>query len=195
MRRNRGRKKSDSWQTIYMDLMTIIMVFFIILWSINQGKDIGISETIGDQASRLINLPGDVLFSPGKTDLTKPGKEVLGRLFDGKSGGVALEFVEDGLSKRMLVIHGHTDGDGVKDTNIELGYKRAMSAYREIREFSPSLPDHVVVCSHADNSPAQDVPKFKGKLTSSQRSMLRDAKKKNRRITIEDKYINQYGEE
>ena len=171
------------------------MVFFIILWSINQGKDIGISETIGDQTARLINLPGDVLFSAGKTDLTKPGREVLGRLFNGKNGGVSLRFEDNGLSKRMLVIHGHTDGDGQKATNLELGYKRALSAYREIAKFSPNLPDHVVVCSHADNSPAQDVPKFKGRLTSSQRSMLRDAKKKNRRITIEDKYINKYGEE
>ena len=195
MRRSRARKKSDSWQTIYMDLMTIIMVFFIILWSINQGKDIGISETIGDQTARLINLPGDVLFSAGKTEMSKAGQEVLGRLFNGKAGGVALSFVDSGLSKRMLVIHGHTDGDGKKDTNLELGYKRALSAYKEIRKFTPNLPDHVVVCSHADNSAAQEVPKFRGKLTKSQRSMLREAKKKNRRITIEDKYINKYGEE
>ena len=39
----RTRSGGDSWQVIYMDLMTIIMVFFVILWSINQGKDLGIS--------------------------------------------------------------------------------------------------------------------------------------------------------
>ena len=89
----------------------------------------------------------------------------------------------------------NTDGDGKKDKNLELGYRRALSAYEEIRKHSPFLPEHVVVCSHADNSPAQSVPKFKGKLTRSQRVMLKEAKQKNRRITIEDKHINKYGEE
>ncbi len=108
LRRRRSRKKADSWQTIYMDLMTIIMVFFIILWSINQGKDDGISETIGDQTARLINLPGDVLFSAGQVSMSDKGKEVLGQLFNNKNGGVGLTFQDNGLSKRMLVIHGHT---------------------------------------------------------------------------------------
>ena len=192
LRRRRSRKKADSWQTIYMDLMTIIMVFFIILWSINQGKDDGISETIGDQTARLINLPGDVLFSAGQVSMSDKGKEVLGQLFNNKNGGVGLTFQDNGLSKRMLVIHGHTDDDGVKANNLELGYQRALSAYQEILKYTPALIDHVVVCSHADNSPDQEVPKFRGKLTKSQRQMLREAKKKNRRISIEDKYINRF---
>ncbi len=44
-----GRQRSDSWQVIYMDLMTIIMVFFVILWSINQREDIGLSDTLGEE--------------------------------------------------------------------------------------------------------------------------------------------------
>ena len=43
------RSRGEPWQVIYTDLMTIIMVFFVILWSTNQGKDIGISETITGQ--------------------------------------------------------------------------------------------------------------------------------------------------
>ena len=42
------RTRGEPWMIIYTDLMTIIMVFFVILWSLNQGKDIGISETVGD---------------------------------------------------------------------------------------------------------------------------------------------------
>ena len=192
IRKSRHRKKSDSWQTIYMDLMTIIMVFFIILWSINQGKDVGISETIGDQTARLINLPGDVLFGAGQTKLADAGKDILARLFDENSGGVPLSFPNDGLTKRMLVIHGHTDGDGKKDDNLELGYRRALSAYGAIRQHSKKLPDHVVICTHADNTPAEKVPDLGGGLSASQRDMLRAAKSKNRRITIEDKRINQF---
>ena len=58
------QKKSggEPWLVIYTDLMTIIMVFLVILWSLNQGKDIGVSETIGDVTAIMISMPGDVLF-------------------------------------------------------------------------------------------------------------------------------------
>ena len=49
-----------------MDLMTNIMVFFVIIWSLSPGADDGISETVGDVTTRLINLPGDVLLLLGK---------------------------------------------------------------------------------------------------------------------------------
>lgn len=195
MRRQRLRKKSDSWQTIYMDLMTIIMVFFIILWSINQSKDMGVSETIGDQTARVINLPGDVLFSAGKIELSSGGKDILAKIFDSSKEGISLNLSNSGLSKRLLVIHGHTDNDGSKDANLELGYRRALSAYHEIKKYDQKLPEHIVVCSHADNTPEQEVPKFKGRLSKSQKSLLKEAKQKNRRITIEDKLLDQFGKQ
>ena len=129
--KNRGNKKFESWQIIYMDLMTIIMVFFVILWSLNRGKDVGLSETVGDQTANMINLPGDVLFSPGKTSLTQGGRDVFSKLFDDKTGAV-LNFSTSGLVKRILVIHGHTDSDGKKLDNLQLGYKRAFSAFKEL---------------------------------------------------------------
>lgn len=195
MKRRRTGKKADSWQMIYMDLMTIIMVFFVILWSISQGKDIGISDTIGDQTARLINLPGDVMFAAGQTSMSDGGKGVLSKLFSGDHGGVPLTFSNAGLQKRMMVIHGHTDGDGDKAKNLALGYQRALSAYEEIKRYSPKLEDHVVICTHADNSPAQNLPQVKGKLSKTQRNMMREAKRKNRRITIEDKQINRFSDE
>lgn len=194
VRSEKKKKGSESWQVIYMDLMTMVMVFFVILWSLNQGKDIGISDTVGDTSARLIDLPGDVLYPPGKTKMTGEGKDILGRLFKDETGSV-LNFDTSGLVKRMLVIHGHTDADGKKEKNMQLGYERAYSAYREIKRYSKKLPDHVVICTHADNTPEQEVPTFKGKVTQVQRAAMRAAKAKNRRITIEDKLVNRFNRE
>lgn len=195
MRRRRFRKKSrksaDTWQIIYMDLMTMIMVFFVILWSLNQGKDDGISETVGDVTTRLIDLPGDVLFGSGKTELTGEGRSVLRKLFSPEKGKV-VSFETNDLVKRMLVIHGHTDSEGTKSRNLGYGFNRALSAYEEIRKHSPELQDHVVICTHADNSPVENVPDFKGQLSTAQRQAASNARRQNRRITIEDKLVNQF---
>ncbi|MEL6339267.1 MAG: flagellar motor protein MotB [Myxococcota bacterium] len=188
----RVRRRSESWQVIYMDLMTIIMVFFVILWSINQKKDGGFSQTVGDQSVTTVNLPGDVLFASGKTKLTPEGKKVFKKLFNDES---VLNFDTSGLVKRLLVIHGHTDSDGPKDDNFALGYFRALAAYREIQGYGEDLADHAVICTHADNTPAQDVPAFEGEMTPAEASLIRDAKSKNRRITIEDKVVNRFGGE
>ena len=185
------QRRSEPWQVIYMDLMTIIMVFFVILWSINQGKDVGVSETVGDQTTRMVSLPGDVLFAPGKKKLTKEGSAVFSKLFKDDTGTV-LNFETGGLVQRLLVIHGHTDSDGKKGENIDLGYFRAKAAYREIKKHGKQVSDHVVICTHADNSPETFVPKFQGRLTDAQRSLVRGAKAKNRRITIEDKLVNTF---
>src|SRR5262249_21784499 len=119
------------------------------------------------------------------------GRAVLQKLFDDPSGAV-LSFETSGLSQRLLVVHGHTDGDGEKDQNFELGYQRALAAYREITKYGGELPDHVVLCTHADNSPAQEVPTFQGVMTPAETSLVRDAKSKNRRITIEDKMVSRF---
>lgn len=181
----------ESWLVIYTDLMTIIMVFFVILWSLNQGKDVGVSETVGDVTARMINLPGDVLFPPGKAELSKEGKDVFAKIFNDEQGSV-LNFQTSGLQKRMMVVSGHTDGDGDKEKNLQLGFRRAYSAYNELKKFNKDVSDHVVICTHADNTAVQEVPKFQGKISKAQRETLKAAKAKNRRITIEDKYINKF---
>ncbi len=186
-------KKSggEPWQVIYTDLMTIIMVFFVILWSLNQGKDIGVSETIGDVSARMISLPGDVLFPSGKYVLSDEGSAVFKNIFYDETGQV-LNFQNGGLTKRLLVIHGHTDGDGKKDRNFELGFKRAYAAYNEVKKYNKEIADHAVICTHADNSPQLEVPTFEGQVSKAQREILRATKSKNRRITIEDTTINNF---
>ena len=184
----RKRRHSDSWQVVYIDLMTNIMIFFVIFWALNQGKEKGLDDAIGNQTTQMVSLPGDVLFKSGQTAVTSEGKQVFNKLFKDETGAV-LTFENTALTNRMLVIHGHTDGDGTKVQNLNLGFQRAMSAYHEIKTYSKDLPDHIIICSHADNSPTQDVPILTGKMSKTQTEMISKAKAKNRRITIEDKVI------
>jgi len=189
------RKSFETWQIIYIDLMTNIMIFFVILWAITQRQETeGVSQTVGTETVNRVNLPGDVLFAPGKVALTGEGVEVFSRLFADPTGAV-LDFDTGGLVKRQLVIHGHTDSDGKKEENLELGYRRALSAYQEIRRHGEELDDHVVICTHADNTPAEEVPAFGGLLSGAELSMVKAAKAKNRRITIEDKLVSQVKDE
>lgn len=183
------RKKSEVWQIIYMDLITIVMVFFVILWSINRGRDVGSTNATGEETARMVNLPGDVLFPSGKSNLTPQGKEVFRKLFEADRGDV-LNFDLGGLNRRLLVIHGHTDSDGGKTRNLALGYQRAYAVYKEIELYGPEIADHVVLCTHADNSPAQETPVFQGTITAAQAAALREAKARNRRITLEDKVMS-----
>jgi flagellar motor protein MotB len=189
MRGSRQRRAFDIWQIVYIDLMTNVMIFFVVLWAVqsrpNKG---GISDTIGTETVKMVNLPGDVLFASGKAELSDGGRAVFSKLFsDSKS---VLSFDMGSLTRRLLVIHGHTDNEGLKDKNLDLGYQRALSAYHEIRKYGGELADHVVICTHADNSPAEEVPVFGGTLSPAEQAAVKEAKSKNRRITIEDKLVS-----
>src|SRR5262245_16975348 len=124
-----SRRAFDTWQIIYIDLMTNVMIFFVILWAIqNRNQAKGISDTVGTETVKMVNLPGDVLFPSGASDLSKDGQQVIYKLFSDETHTV-LNFDSGPLSKRLLVVHGHTDSDGDKDQNLELGYRRALTAY------------------------------------------------------------------
>jgi len=187
-RRRPAAKKSHGalWSIIYIDLMTQIMAFFVIVWSVEHGArvtqtpSLGTGVGMGDQTARMVDLPGDVLFASGQTQLASDGKAILDRLFGDADSGV-LSFDQGGLAQRKLVIHGHTDDVGVKDANFLLGYQRAWAVYQEIRKQSPKdVPDHVILCTHADNTPQKPVAADTPKPDADQ------ARAKNRRITIED---------
>jgi outer membrane protein OmpA-like peptidoglycan-associated protein len=193
-RPGRTRRAVELWQLVYMDMMTNVTIFFVILWTLSQVKEHGLSQTIGEQTVRMVNLPGDVLFPSGQSKLSPGGASVFEQLF-AKDAKTVLNFETGGLVKRVLVIHGHTDGDGDKDKNFDLGFKRAYSVFKEIQKYGPQLIEHVVLCSHADNTPQQAVPTFQGETTPAQREALREAKSKNRRITIEDALVNLSGSE
>jgi flagellar motor protein MotB len=190
IRRRQERRTFDIWQIVYIDLMTNVMIFFVVLWAVqSRPKKSGISDNLGTETVKMVSLPGDVLFGSGKSDLSDGGREVMSKLFNDETHTV-LNFDVGPLQKRVLVIHGHTDNEGQKEKNLELGYQRAMSAYREIARYGSDVPDHVVICAHADNTPAVEVPAFGGTLTATEEAAVRQAKAKNRRITIEDKLVS-----
>jgi outer membrane protein OmpA-like peptidoglycan-associated protein len=187
--RSRQRRTFDIWQIVYIDLMTNVMIFFVVLWAVqSRAKKGGVSDNLGTETVKMVNLPGDVLFPSGRSELTDPGRQVIGKLFSDSKA--VLDFDTGGLTKRLLVIHGHTDNDGTKDKNLDLGFQRALSAYHEIAKYGGELNDHVVICTHADNSPAQEVPQFSGSLSPAEESAIKDSKSRNRRITIEDKVVS-----
>jgi flagellar motor protein MotB len=191
--RRRGRpsaRKSHGalWSIIYIDLMTQIMAFFVIVWSVEHGTKLtqtasigsGVGVGMGGQTVRMVDLPGDVLFASGQTAMAPDGKAILDKLFGDADSGV-LSFDQGGLAQRKLVIHGHTDDVGVKDANLQLGYQRAYAVYQEIRRHSKEVPDHVILCTHADNTPARALP-----VPATDRAAADEARSRNRRITIED---------
>jgi flagellar motor protein MotB len=190
-RRRSTTKKGHGqlWSIIYIDLMTQIMAFFVIVWSIEHGVKatrtvaIGTGVGMGDQTVRMVDLPGDVLFASGQTALAPDGKDVIDKLFGDADSGV-LSFDQGGLAQRKLVIHGHTDDVGPKDKNFLLGYERAWSVYEQIRKHSKEVPDHVVICTHADNTPQRPVKADDPKPAQD------EARTKNRRITIEDLVVS-----
>jgi flagellar motor protein MotB len=183
------RRAFDVWQIVYIDLMTNVMIFFVVLWAVSaRPSKGGISDTVGTETVKMVNLPGDVLFPPGGKELSDNGRQVFSKLFSDST--TVLNFDTGGLTKRLLIIHGHTDNDGVKDKNLDLGYARALAAYKETLKYGGDLADHVVICTHADNSPAQEVPAFSGTLSPAEQNAIRDAKAKNRRIVIEDKLVS-----
>jgi len=121
-----------------------------------------------------------VLFASGQTQLAADGRGVIDKLFGDAQSGV-LSFDQGGLAQRKLVIHGHTDDVGLKDSNFLLGYQRAWAVYQEIRKQSPKdVPDHVILCTHADNTPQKPIASDMAKPDADA------ARSKNRRITIED---------
>jgi flagellar motor protein MotB len=196
MRRARPvrHKKSHGalWSIIYIDLMTQIMAFFVIVWTIEHTAkatatvNLATGFGMGDQTVRMVDLPGDVLFASGKTELASDGTVVIDKLF-GDAAAHVLDFDRGGLAQRKLVIHGHTDDAGLKDKNFELGYQRAWSVYQAIRKHSKELPSHVVLCTHADNTPTGPAPVEGGlELTDEEKLVIAAARAKNRRITIED---------
>ena len=195
-RRASGKKSHGAlWSIIYIDLMTQIMAFFVIVWSVEHGAkltqtpSLGTGIGMGDHTVRMVDLPGDVLFASGQTAMAADGKGILDRLFGDTASGV-LSFDQGGLAQRKLVIHGHTDDVGIKDANFQLGYQRAWSVYQEIRRHSNELPDHVILCTHADNTPQTAAAAPEPKLTEEEKAVIAAARAKNRRITIEDLVVS-----
>ena len=85
----------------------------------------------------MVTLPGDVLFSSGKSELSRrPATRSCRKLFSDDTHTV-LNFDVGPLAKRMLVIHGHTDNEGAEreEPRARLPARaRRLSRDREVRQ-------------------------------------------------------------
>lgn len=132
------------WITCYSDMMTNIMIFFLILWAYTQFSEkrrqiqeisttpraasaIQLPESVGavsvSRKKITVRLTSAVLFNPGSADLKQEGRDVLN-----------LVAVELAKSTAPVVVEGHTDDAPIQRSrwrsNHELSAARAFSVVR-----------------------------------------------------------------
>lgn len=116
----------------------------------------------------VITLPSAVLFSPGKADLTKKGRETLKKL-----AGV----LEQNFPGKKIRVEGHTDNTPLKKTkttyidNWGLSCARALSVLRFLVEECKMKADKLCAVGYGDTVPIAD-------------NKTEEGKKKNRRVEI-----------
>ena len=190
-------ENDTTWQAVYMDLITIVMIFFLVLSVVTKGKDEAESDKIGDYSTIEIPIPGDALFSSGRANLTKAGKANLKKLFKSEQASFP-ELEKTEQMKTEVVLHGHTDDVGGKIGNLNLGYRRALSVYKELKKYRPEVSKFVSVCTHADNLPEEDPrpvsTSLKGDILKQVKSFNKRVRKKNRRVILELKNISVAGD-
>jgi chemotaxis protein MotB len=152
-----GAAAQNIWVTTYGDMMTTLMILFMILWAYTQFLHLKIVkptipnpaapeqenelreniktelETVGTvvltRRKITVTLPSAVLFDPGSADLKPEATETL------KKVGVALA-----KSTAPIVVEGHTDDTPIRlsrwRSNYELSAARAFSV---IRYFTTAL--------------------------------------------------------
>ena len=180
--------KFDIWPVVYIDLMTQIMMFFVILWSISQmqAQKKGVTTPSATQTVHEVTLPGDVLFPSGKTELTPAGRGRVREAVQGRhrrgadfeTGGLHEARARDPrphrqrwqegqeLRARLPARAGRVQGD-----------PEVRPRDRRPRRASARTPT---------TRPRKRCPLFTGTLTPAQAQALGEARSKNRRITIED---------
>ena len=185
---NHPEHEDSTWKIVYMDMITMLMILFLSLWVIDQGKAREPAKR-GDVTLTKVEIESDDYFMPGKFDLKKESLQKLNDLFfKGRNSFPAPGVDLEAGGRRVILIHGHTDDQGLKDDNFELGFQRAMSVYHEIQRNVPNLADNVGICSFADNFPLEKVRTHQSKgaapLTDRQIEEIMRKRRKNRRFEL-----------
>ena len=98
----------------------------------------GIEVTRDERAGTMtVNLPGDVLFAPGKTDIKESAKSTLNKV---------ISAVNKNYSGKHIFVDGYTDSDPISktkdkwDDNLDLsaGRARSVAAYLTSQGLNPS---------------------------------------------------------
>lgn len=180
-----------TWQAVYMDLITIVMVFFLILWALNNKAN----EKKGDITVNTVPIQGDKLFDTGKSRLKNGAESAINSALFAqeapvpKLGEILDENGETTSRQKILMIYGHTDDVGNHKTNMRLGFERAFSVYERVIQKRDDFEGNVSVCTHGSNFPrarVEPVPEFLGQ--EQKKSLIEDnviARQYNRRVTFE----------
>ena len=167
----RGIDHQESiWQIVYIDFLTMLVTVFLIFAFAERG---GASDSLGSQK---FTLPGDNSFATKSATLNEEMKTRIHSAFKGLV-----------LSRSLIWISGHTDYQGKKEENLQLGFDRAKAVYNEIVQAEPSYAGKAVLCTAADNLPFSEVSETmrKGNLTAKEKSDVEERNRNNRRIEVE----------
>jgi chemotaxis protein MotB len=88
---------------------------------------LGLNVTVRNNRM-VIQLPGDVLFDPGKETLKKEGEAILLKVAEVVRG-------DSGLSQRSFQVAGHTDGDKLSGGRFKDNWGLSVMRAREVLAF------------------------------------------------------------
>jgi flagellar motor protein MotB len=176
--------QGSTWETVYMDLITQIMIFFLVLWALSAGKG---NDESGNVIRNLADIPSNGMFEDGQSVLTSQGKKTLDKWLSSKP---PVGYDDETGSRSLIIITGHTDDVGNRVSNLGLGYARARSAFKYFQNRRPKmgLLENVILSTASANEPAEDYKKLVAEWQSGSKSaqgLLKVVRAKNRRITIE----------
>lgn len=185
---NSHDEDDSTWKIVYMDMITMLMILFLSMWIIDRGspKD---KRKHGDVNLSKVEFEADDYFDTGKSVIKDEAKKQIADIFfDRKHSFPTPGIDQENHGRRIVLIYGHTDDLGKKDTNFQLGFDRAMAVYQELNKKLPNLADHVGICSYADNFPIEKVRRVPKAGTDTWFEKIRlenqDIRKKNRRFEV-----------
>ena len=127
--------EDNSWQSIYMDLVTLLMIFFILMWVVQQGGDGAPVDT--NKIIPFMKMEvGDKSFVTGKAALSKDGdNELRAKLSKQENYKALLNLGYNKKKKKYyyITVHGHVDLNGSYDAG-QLSYRRANTVANVLRE-------------------------------------------------------------
>ncbi len=177
------------WVTIYSDMITSIMVFFLILWSYTefgkaqvkdnsapvQVQDLTLRQEIKQELEQVgtvvvtgkritVTLPSAVLFGSGSAKLTGPAQESLAKVAEALA-----------KSQAPIVVEGHTDNVPINNSqwrsNYQLSAARAFSVIQFLTGAKLISPDRLAARGYGPFQPLAE-------------NNSNENKAKNRRIEI-----------
>jgi hypothetical protein len=186
--------EDSTWQAVYMDLITLLMLFFLILWIKQKGGDGAPVETNKIIPFQKISV-GDSSFASGKISLKKVAQNEISNMLSSDVNQQVLKNL--GYSQKndkyyYITVHGHGSLRGNFEQNMNIALGRARSVAEEVKNaYKLNKKSDLVnkdifkddrymisVCGHSYNFPKENIDKnLQGRDLGQQQSV-------NRRVDI-----------